>query len=81
MVVMGGFLRNLFWPVRTVGLGVVGKVGAAIVRIGGAEKKAIQSFRLRLHSGLRQQGGRLRRGWFMARLKPSPTEWWRSWGG
>jgi hypothetical protein len=36
-----------------------------------AERKAIQSFRLRLHSSLRQSGRRLRGG-FMARLKPCP---------
>jgi hypothetical protein len=36
------------------------KVEALTFAAGG--KKAIQSFRLRLHSGLRQSGRRLRRG-------------------
>jgi hypothetical protein len=35
-------------------------------------KKAIQSFRLRLHSGLRQSGRLLRSWLFLARLKPCP---------
>ena len=33
----------------------------------GGSGRAIRSLRLRLHSGLRQQGGRLRRRWLMAR--------------
>jgi hypothetical protein len=37
-------------------------------------ERAIQSLRLRLHSGLRQQGRRLRRDRFMARLKPCPSD-------
>jgi hypothetical protein len=37
-------------------------------------RRAIWSLRLRLHSGLRQQGRRLRRCVFMARLKPCPFE-------
>jgi hypothetical protein len=37
-------------------------------------KKAIQSFRLRLHSGLRQSGELLRIWRFTARLKPCPFE-------
>jgi hypothetical protein len=57
----------------------------------GLRRKAIWSLRLRLHSGLRQQGWRLRHGFFMARLKPCPFEgsagmtrigaWWGERGG
>jgi len=36
-------------------------------------RKAIQSLRLRLHSGLRQRGRLLRSGLFLARLKPCPS--------
>jgi hypothetical protein len=42
-------------------------------RISPQPKKAIQSLRLRLHSGLRQQGTGLWPG-FMARLKPGPSD-------
>ena len=38
------------------------------------ERKAGQSLRLRLRSGLRQSGRRLRRGLLMARLKPCPFD-------
>jgi len=41
---------------------------------GGLRRKAIWSLRPSAHSGLRQQGRRLRRRLFMARLKPCPFE-------
>jgi hypothetical protein len=88
-----GGLTCGFWVVfKGIILGGVGVVGLSVqtggvrplvapARICAAEKRAIQSFRLRLHSGLRQQGRRLRRGWFMARLKPCPFEVVASMGG
>ena len=47
-------------------------------RPGGA-KPEVRSFRLRLHSGLRQSGTGLRPGWFVARLKPGPSGVWPWW--
>ena len=43
--------------------------------------KAILSFRLRLHSGLRQGGSAFRRGCLRPGWKPGPSGLWFSWGG
>jgi hypothetical protein len=40
------------------------------------QRRAGQSLRLRLRSGLRQSGTRVRAGWLLARLKPGPTGLW-----